>query len=206
MKLTNRWNRIIYRLWAPVYDAALQRLFLPGRTAALRLLALRPGERVLLVGVGTGADLPLLPEGVEAVGIDLSEEMLGRARARLPLPGRPVHLLQGDAQALPVEQASFDAAVLNLVLSVVPDGVRCLEAASLALRPGGRMVVFDKFLPDDGRPSMLRRVLNAFSTLLGTDINRRFGQLSQGCGCVVVEDEPSILNGLYRVLLLKRTP
>jgi phosphatidylethanolamine/phosphatidyl-N-methylethanolamine N-methyltransferase len=64
MKMSNRWNRFIYHLWAPVYDAALEGLFRPGRARALASLALQPGERVLLVGVGTGADLAYLPPGV----------------------------------------------------------------------------------------------------------------------------------------------
>jgi phosphatidylethanolamine/phosphatidyl-N-methylethanolamine N-methyltransferase len=64
MKMTNHWNRIIYRLWAPLYDATVGHFFLPGRRRAIELLNLQPGERVLLVGVGTGADLALLPPGV----------------------------------------------------------------------------------------------------------------------------------------------
>jgi hypothetical protein len=70
---------MVYLAWAPVYDRVLQRFFAPGRTTAVRILDLRPGERVLLVGVGTGQDLPLLPAGVSAVGVDLSEHMLRRA-------------------------------------------------------------------------------------------------------------------------------
>ena len=88
MKMTNRWNRFIYRLWAPVYDATVGRFFLPGRKRAIELLDLQPGERVLLVGVGTGADLLLLPQGVRAIGVDISPDMLARARRKLPLPGR----------------------------------------------------------------------------------------------------------------------
>jgi phosphatidylethanolamine/phosphatidyl-N-methylethanolamine N-methyltransferase len=76
MKMTNRSNRFIYRLWAPVYDATINRLFMPGRKRAMEVLALKRGESVLLVGVGTGADLPLLPPGVKATGVDLSAEML----------------------------------------------------------------------------------------------------------------------------------
>jgi hypothetical protein len=63
MKMTNRWNRFIYRLWAPIYDSTVNRIFRPGRKRAMELLDLKPGERVLLVGVGTGADLPLIPAG-----------------------------------------------------------------------------------------------------------------------------------------------
>ena len=80
MKLTNRWNLLIYRLWSPVYDLVFTRLFAAGRHRALQLLDLKPGERVLIVGVGTGADLPLLPRGVRAIGVDLSRDMLARER------------------------------------------------------------------------------------------------------------------------------
>jgi phosphatidylethanolamine/phosphatidyl-N-methylethanolamine N-methyltransferase len=205
MKMTDRRNRFIYRLWAPVYDAAVGRLFLPGRRQALRLLELKPGERVLLVGVGTGADLPLLPEGVEAVGVDLSPEMLARARSRLPLPGRPVTLIQGDAQAPLVERGSFDAVLLNLILSVIPDGRACLQAALPALKPGGRAVIFDKFLPEGRSPSIVRRILNLFSTAFGTDITRRLGPMIAGSGWGITRQEPSILRGTYQAILLKRT-
>lgn len=205
MKMTNRWNRFIYRLWAPVYDATVGRFFLPGRRRAIQVLDLQPGERLLLVGVGTGADLPLLPEGVEAVGVDLSPEMLARARSRLPLPGRAVTLLQGDAQKLLVDESAFDAAAFHLILSVIPDGAACLRENLRALRPGGRAVVFDKFLPDEGRPSFSRRLLNFFSTLLGTDITRRFGDLAAGAPCRVLSNEPSLAGGMYRVILLERT-
>jgi phosphatidylethanolamine/phosphatidyl-N-methylethanolamine N-methyltransferase len=98
MKMTNRWNRFIYRLWAPVYDAVLGRLFMPGRKRALQLLSAKPGERVLIVGVGTGEDLMFLPPGVEAVGIDDSPDMLAEARRKLPGVKASVESIQGDAR------------------------------------------------------------------------------------------------------------
>jgi ubiquinone/menaquinone biosynthesis C-methylase UbiE len=205
MQMTNRRNLTVYGLWAPVYDAVLSRFFLPGRTRAMELLAPRASERVLLAGVGTGADLPLLPPGVRAWGVDLSPAMLARARARQPVPGRDVDLTLGDAQALPFEGASFDAAVANLILSVVPDPVACLREILRVLRPGGRVVVFDKFLPDGSTPGLRRRLGNAVTTLLGTDVNRRLGDVVAGQPCVIVHDEPSLLGGMYRVLLLARS-
>lgn len=204
MKLTNRWNRFVYRLWSPIYDGLFDRLFAaPGRRRAMQILALRPGERVLLVGVGTGADLPLLPAGVCAVGLDLSPDMLARAQAKLPLMGRDVTLVQGDAQALPPGMEGFDAAVLHLVLSVVPDGTACLQETLRALRPGGRAVIFDKFAPDGGRLTLGRRLVNLVTTLAGTDVTRRFGDMAAQSDCVKVHDEPSLLRGAYRVILLE---
>ena len=203
MKMTNRWNRFIYRLWAPVYDATVGHFFLPGRMRAIELLDPQPDERLLLVGVGTGADLPLLPQGVQVIGVDISSAMLDQARRKLPLPGLDLALVQGDAQGLLVDEASCDAAVFNLILSVIPDGAACLRENLRALKPGGRLVVFDKFLPDTGRLSTGRRLLNLGSTLFGTDITRRFGELVKGTDAQVIRDEPSLMNGIYRVILLR---
>ena len=111
-------------------------------------------------------------------------------------------LLQGDAQQLLVDEAACDAVIFNLILSVIPDGAACLRENLRALKPGGRLVVFDKFLPDAGQLTLGRRLLNLGSTLFGTDITRRFDDLSKGVGVQVVCDEPSLLHGAYRVILL----
>ena len=204
MKMTNQWNRTIYRLWAPVYDSTVNRIFMPGRKRAMELLALQPGERVLLVGVGTGADLPLLPAGVDAVGIDISPEMLVKARKKLPRTRALVSLVQGDAQTELPGETDFDAVILNLILSVIPDGNACLKSALRALKPGGRVVIFDKFLPEGKKVTPLRRFVNLFSTLFGTDINRRLSDLMQDCPCVITSNEPSLAGGMYRVVLLNK--
>jgi len=202
MQMSNRWNQLAYRLWAPIYDAALERTFRQGRKRAMEIVELQSGEEVCLVGVGTGADLIYLSKGVRVVGIDLSDAMLAQAKRKLPIVGCEVELEVGDAQALPFDGQAFDAVILNLILSVVPDPVRCMSEAIRVLRPGGRIVVFDKFLPDHGRASLGRRLSNVFSTLLGTDINRRLGDIVAGLPCEIVHDEPSILGGMYRVVLL----
>ena len=202
--MNNRWNRFIYRLWAPIYDATVNHFFMPGRKRALELLNLQPGEKVLLVGVGTGADLHFLPAGVDATGIDISPEMLTKARLKLNLCPATVNLIQGDAQVLLVEVESFDAVILNLILSVIPDGNACLQSALHALKPNGRAIIFDKFLPDEKETSLIRRFVNIFSTLFGTDINRRLSDLMQGCSCEIIHNEPSIGQGMYRVILLRK--
>lgn len=204
MQMNNRWNQIVYRLWAPFYDAVLERFFRDGRRRAMEVLGLRAGERVCIVGIGTGSDLSYLPEGVRCVGVDLSESMLAQARRKLPVPGCEVELCVGDAQSLPLSGAAFDAVVLNLILSVVPDAGACMSEALRVLRPGGRIVVFDKFLPERSEPSAGRRLSNGVAMLLGTDINRRLGDIIAGSPCEIEQDEPSILGGMYRVVLLRR--
>jgi ubiquinone/menaquinone biosynthesis C-methylase UbiE len=205
MRLTNRWNRFVYRLWSPIYDGLFDRFFAaPGRRRAMQVIDLQPGERVLLVGVGTGADLPLLPAGIEAIGLDLSPEMLAQAQAKLPLPGCEATLVRGDGRSLPFKTGQCDVVVLHLVLSVVPDGAVCFQETLRTLRPGGRAVIFDKFVPDEGRLTSGRRLINLFTTLIGTDVTRRFGDLTAGSGCDKVHDEPSLMRGAYRVIVVQK--
>ena len=138
MRMNNRWNRFIYRVWAPVYDALLEHLFGWGRRRAMEVAAPTGGDRLCFVGIGTGTDLLLLPSGVEAVGIDLSEAMLARAREKLPIPGCEVTLLVGDAEALPFDDTDGPLDIVT------------------------------------------------------------------GAPCRIVHDEPSVLGGMYRVVVLEK--
>jgi hypothetical protein len=73
------------------------------------------------------------------------------------------------------------------------------------VRPGGRAVIFDKFLPAAGRLSLLRQAIGAVVRALGTDPNRRLSQILAGApGLVVERDEPSLLRGQYRIVLLRK--
>ena len=71
-----------YRRYARFYDACFGAVFQPGRKAIVDTMHCDPGERILEVGVGTGLSLPLYPHNVGVVGIDISRDMLDRARAR----------------------------------------------------------------------------------------------------------------------------
>ena len=205
MRRTSCGNRLTYALWSPFYDRLIGLPpFRRGRRKAHERLALQAGERVLLVGVGTGIDLPFLPVGVEAVGVDLSSAMLARARKRLPIDGRQIELLQADAQTMPLVDDTFDAALLALILSVVPDGAACLTETIRLLKPGARAVVFDKFVPEGTRPSSGRRALNLLTNLFGTDINRTLEPMVKACNCEIVTDEPAAMGGAYRVIVLRK--
>jgi phosphatidylethanolamine/phosphatidyl-N-methylethanolamine N-methyltransferase len=197
------WNRLRYTLWAPGYDLLAR--FGRQRRRSIGLLDLQPGERVLVVGAGTGADLPFFPAGVSVLATDLTPAMLERAR---PKAGPGVELAVMDAQALDLPDASFDAVVLHLILAVVPDPLACLREAARVLRPGGRIAVFDKFLADDAQPSLPRRLANVVTRTLATDINRRLGDLlaRSGAPLRVEHDEPALFGATFRILRLRKPP
>ena len=205
MRATDRWNRFIYALWSPVYDFFVQAPMIDrARQQALNAARFRAGEHILLVGVGTGADLPHLPSGVSAVGVDISRQMLSRAHAKLPIEGRDIRLMVGNAAHLPFQQDTFDVAVLTLILSVVPDGAACFREVVRVIRPKGRVIIFDKFLPENRRPSWPRRLLNVLTGWFGTDINRRFSDIRGTTEVNVLLDESSFFRGNYRIILLEK--
>ena len=199
--MTTRWNRLRYTLWAPFYDLAVG--FGAQRRRSIELLALRPGERVLLVGAGTGADVSYLPVGVEALLTDLTPAMLERAKPRLS-PGHQLAIM--DGQQLDLPDNSFDAVILHLILAVIPDPVRALSEVARVLRPGGRVAVFDKFLPVGVRPNIARRLANRVVGLLFTEINRVLEEIvvASRAELEVVHDEPALLGGTFRVVQLRK--
>ena len=71
-----------YRRYARFYDICFGAVFQPGRRAIVDSMECGPGERILEVGVGTGLSLPLYPDNVSVVGIDISRHMLDQARVR----------------------------------------------------------------------------------------------------------------------------
>lgn len=197
------WNRIRYTLIAPVYDAVVARASRAARRRSIERLALRPGERVLVVGCGTGLDFAFLPAGVRVTAGDIAPAMVRRAQARAGALALDADVRVLDAHRLDLPDARFGAVVLHLVLAVVPDPVAAIREARRVLAPGGRVVVLDKFVADDEQPSLARRAANVVARVVATDLTRRLGPLLGAAGLVAVHDEPAGPGGLFRIVLAR---
>ena len=195
--------RASYTLLSPFYDLVAGPAFAAARRASLAALPREGGARVLVNGVGSGLDLPLLPRGHRYVGLDLTRAMLERARGRDPeLAFIPV---QGDSLALPFRAASFDHAVLHLILAVVPDAARALAETARVVRAGGTILVLDKFLRR-GQRAPLRRLLNPFAARLVPRVDVVFEDaLERVPGLRVASDEPAAAGGWFRRIRLERS-
>lgn len=193
----------LYDFYAPIYDL-VDRPLRSGRLRSLALLDARPGERILIMGAGTGLDLPHLPTGVEVTAIDASPGMLRRLRHRAEKLELKVDIHVMDAGNLSFTDGTFDAVVLHLILAVVDEPQRCAAEAARVLRPGGRAVIFDKFLPAGVTPSPLRRWADSLLRRVATSLNRDLSVILTGSGLKIAHEEPALLGGNYVVVLARK--
>ena len=99
--------------------------------------------RTLEVAIGTGLNLSHYPPGVHLTGVDLTPEMLALTRRRSADLGVPVALTEGDAQALPVADATFDTVLSTYAMCSVPDEREAVFEMRRVLKPGGWLILVD---------------------------------------------------------------
>jgi ubiquinone/menaquinone biosynthesis C-methylase UbiE len=200
---TNIWHRIVYTLGAPIYNI-LTRGFRKRRLRSIELAAIRPGERVLLVGAGTGLDLDFIPRETRITAIDITPAMLLRLRRRARRLGLAVDARVMDGRAMAFPDGAFDVVILHLILSVIPDPVRCAKEAGRVLRRGGRAVILDKFVPDEGKPPLFKRVMNPLAAFFGTRLDRRLGPLLTAAGLRIVYQKNAMMSGFFKITLAQK--
>jgi len=144
--LDNSDVRKAYRRWAPFYDQTFGKIVEAGVQQTMSRANQLEG-RVLEVGVGTGLALPHYASHLHVTGIDLSAEMLGKAKARVAAAGATnvEALLEMDATAMEFADASFDVAVAMYVMTVVPDPAAVMHEMARVVKPGGTVLVASHF-------------------------------------------------------------
>jgi phosphatidylethanolamine/phosphatidyl-N-methylethanolamine N-methyltransferase len=199
----NESNRRKYRRLAAIYDLTVKNPFFErARRREFELAQIRPHDRVLIVGIGTGLDLPYLPAEAEKVGIDLSAEML--ARARRNFRDRNLALLEMSAEDLKFDDASFDVVVMNLVLSVVQDPKRALVEAARVLKPGGSVWILGSFA--SSKPSLARKMITRVATAIGGgDFSLSLDHLLEGTTLRKQLDERTLVGSIVQLTLERTT-
>jgi ubiquinone/menaquinone biosynthesis C-methylase UbiE len=198
------FKKLTYRLISPIYDTLISSIEAE-RKRAIDLFRFRHGERLLIVGVGTGADLQFLPSDIEIEGIDDSPEMLKKAmKMAEKLKMDNVKLRIMDAESLNYPDNYFDKVILFLILSVVDNPRKAFSEAVRVLKTGGEMAVFDKFLKHGQKPDLIRKGANIILSNFGTDINRIFEDIIEGQPVQVAKKVRSTLRGFFMIYLCRK--
>jgi phosphatidylethanolamine/phosphatidyl-N-methylethanolamine N-methyltransferase len=159
-----------YAILSPVYDFLFDKVFYPGRVAAIKLLEAKPGDRILEVGVGTGLNLPLYPRDCDVTGVDISEGMLRKAEERVRTFGMDrIKLMVMDGSRLEFPDNSFDRVIATYVISAVPDPVKTLLEMRRVCKPSGHLVILNHFKSENPIIGMFEKILAPVCTKIGFD-------------------------------------
>ena len=205
---TTELMRKAYARWAPVYDVVYDKLTEPAARAAVEA-AVAHGPRVLEAGVGTGLSLGYYPADSFVCGVDLSEDMLKRARGKVRRKGLShVKGLQVmDVCRLGYADASFDAVVAQFLITLVPDPEGALDEFLRVVRPGGMIVLANHFGQDSGTIAKVEEIVAPLCTKIGWSSDfksTRIEAWAERNGVEVVGLKPTFPGGFFKILRMRK--
>lgn len=138
-----------------------------------RALFSKMGEgRILFLAIGTGLDIPFFPPGRSITGIDISDGMIEKARARVAQYDGEIELQQMDVHDMPFEDDSFDQVFTSCTFCSVPRPIDGLKALRRVLKPGGELYMFEhtgsRYFPFN----LMMNVMTPLSRRVGPEMNR----------------------------------
>lgn len=181
-----RYNRIAF-----LYD------FMEAPMESLRFASWRrrltdriAGPKALEVGVGTGKNLPYYPKDVHLTAIDLSPQMLARAKQKASKMGNDVDLKEMDVQHLDFADNTFDTVFATFVFCSVPDPIAGLEELKRVCKPDGRLLLLEHMRPGNSTLGFIFDVLNPMVVrMMGANINRRTTDNLRAAGWQIRREE-----------------
>ncbi|MBI1774577.1 MAG: class I SAM-dependent methyltransferase [Proteobacteria bacterium] len=192
--------RRLYGWGSAVYDLVFGSVLEPGRLLAVDAVNLSRAARVLEIGVGTGLSLPHYRAGLMVTGIDLSPEMLTKARARAATLGTVEALLEMDAQNLTFPDASFDAVVAMYVVAVVPDMRRLFHELKRVTRPDGDVYVVNHIRAETGILGLVDRLAQPLTRRLAVRSDLTLSHLEEVAGIERVQVSDANLGGYLKLV------
>jgi len=165
----SKWEILaVYKALAPIYDWTYGQVTKAARNAAVER-ANRLNGRLLDAGAGTGLALIRFSPQLNVVGIDLSPHMLEQAQTRVNAlnPGNVIGLSQMDAGKMAFADNSFDVATAIFLMTVAPDPRAVLAELGRVVRPGGEIILVNRFSRDDGVRGYFEHLFSASAGRLG---------------------------------------
>ncbi|APD06127.1 phosphatidylethanolamine N-methyltransferase [Flavobacteriaceae bacterium UJ101] len=185
---TNHWNKIRYTFYQPFYDI-MTGIFKSYRKKSINQLALNSNDKILILGAGTGLDLPFLKNQKNITAIDITPSMLKKLDKRGKKYQLNVDSHVMDGQNLAFENNTFDCVILHLVIAVIPDPVKTIQEVERVLKPNGKYTILDKFISKNSHPSFIRKLLNPITNFLFSNINRDIHKIISNTNLIIKNEQ-----------------
>jgi phosphatidylethanolamine/phosphatidyl-N-methylethanolamine N-methyltransferase len=161
-------TKLIYDIHSNFYDATFGRLVRKRIHMAIGQMNIREQDRVLDLGIGTGASLPSYPQIARIIGVDLSSGMLREARKKIAQRNMThATVFQADAMKLPFADNTFDHVFISHVISVVSDPYKLVMEAQRVAKSGARIVIVNHFQSTNRFIALIEKWLCPLCTKLG---------------------------------------
>ena len=158
----------IYAGYSNIYDALFKRFFYPRIKHAITYMDIKPGDRVLDVGVGTGLSLSEFPHNCKVVGIDLSTAMLRKAKDKIGSQRlNHIKVMSMDAMRMSFKDDSFDKVFISHVVTVVPDPYRLMSEVRRVCKKGGQVVIVNHFKSSNKVVEIVEKLINPVCKKIG---------------------------------------
>ncbi|MBD3677466.1 MAG: class I SAM-dependent methyltransferase [Rhodobacteraceae bacterium] len=194
-----------YARWAPIYDRTFGAITNRARRKSVEFVNSLGGS-VLEVGVGTGMSLEFYSPDMKVTGIDFSDDMLAKAKAKVESHGfsHVKELRQMDARFLDFPDNSFDTIVAMHVVSVVPEPERVVAEMARVCKPGGTVLITNHFARDKGLLSLIERATASLPNVLGWHSDFRIERVLGESALRVVEQKPWPPFGMMTFLRMQK--
>jgi phosphatidylethanolamine/phosphatidyl-N-methylethanolamine N-methyltransferase len=206
---TTALMRKAYARWAPVYDLIYDKLTEPAARCAVEA-AMACGPRILEAGVGTGLSLGYYRPEAEVYGVDLSEDMLRRARDKVVRRGLThVRSLQVmDVCRLGYADETFDAVAAQFLITLVPSPEQALTEFARVLKPGGEIILANHFGQADGPIARVEKAVASLCSRIGWSSDFKASRIEAWARAKgfaeVVEVRPVFPGGFFKIMRVRK--
>ncbi len=205
--MKNFFKTLSFNTFIPFFYPALMLPIRSWRKKAIGLLSFKPGDRVLIPGIGTGHDVPFIPDNVSVEGIDISDVMLGLGRIKQNIfkYSSSLEFKKMDAENLEYPDNTFDRAILSLFLTVVFDPKKAFSEIVRVVKPGGEILVYDHLLREGDMPVTIAKPIDSILSYGFSSVTREFEDIIEKQPVTLKEEIPGDpLNFVKAFLLVKK--
>lgn len=195
-----------YKRYAPFYDKIFGHILQPGRIAIINEINEILPENILEIGVGTGLMLPMYPANIPITAIDISTEMLARAKKKICSKRQSnINLLKVNGERLPFDDSSFSCIVLPYTYSATPNPEKMAQEARRVCKKNGTIIIVNHFSDFKSFWKILEKIATPFAKKIGFYSDFSYKDHINSIDWEIYKSYPVNLLNLSRLVVINNT-